>query len=547
MVTGSPLSESTPSTSPDGSNIVSQPSPQETGRIAQAAGILALGNIVSRVLGLIRETVKSHFFGAGGAVDAFGVATIVPTMLYDLLIGGMVNGALVPVFSEYAEKDREGLWELVSVLLNLTVVVLAVFVLLVELFASQVVFLLSSGSSPEVHALATRLLRITVPAVLFLSLSGVLSGLLYALKRFSYPAFTAAVFNGSIVSLALIFHQQLDISAMALGLLVGAVMQVLLQMPGLRDARLRLRLTFKHPGLRRIALLYLPSLLPLAVDVLISRPISYSLASQTGEGGISWMGYATYLTQLPQGLVATAISLAVLPTLSSHAANERINGNGDAFRKTLAHGLRLVLVLIIPATVGLFILARPTVALLYEHGDFLAHDTQMTARALQFYLLGLPFAAVDLLLVFAFYARQDTLTPSLIGVGTILVYLLTAVLLLPHLGLFSLMVADSFKHFLHTCISALFLRKKAVRLAGYGIYRTLGLVLVGAGAMGLITYSSLSVIQLLVPAGVLSEVLMVVVPSVAGAGTYLTLIMLVGVEEVKLLWHAVLRRLSPAV
>ncbi len=544
MVTGSPLSESTPSASPDGT--APQPSLQETSRIAQAAGILALGNIVSRVLGLIRETVKSHFFGAGGAVDAFGVATIVPTMLYDLLIGGMVNGALVPVFSEYAERDRKGLWELVSVLLNLTVVVLAVFVLLVELFAPQVVYLLSSGSSPEVHALATRLLRITVPAVLFLSLSGVLSGLLYALKRFSYPAFTAAVFNGSIVSLALIFHRQLDISAMALGLLVGAMMQVALQMPGLRDARLHLKFTFRHPGLRRIALLYMPSLLPLAVDILISRPISYSLASQTGEGGISWMGYATYLTQLPQGLVATAISLAVLPTLSSHAASERINGNGDSFRKTLAHGLRLVMVLIIPATVGLFLLARPTVALLYEHGDFLAHDTHMTARALQFYLLGLPFAAVDLLLVFAFYARQDTLTPSLIGVGTILVYLLTAVLLLPRLGLFSLMIADSFKHLLHTCISALFLRRKVGPLSGYGIYRTLGAVLVGAMAMGLVTYGSLSVIKMLAPAGVFSEVLMVVVPSAAGAGTYLSLIMLMGVEEVKLLWNAARRRLTPA-
>jgi putative peptidoglycan lipid II flippase len=544
MVTDSPLSESTPSTSPDGT--APQPSLQETSRIAQAAGILALGNIVSRVLGLIRETVKSHFFGAGGAVDAFGVATIVPTMLYDLLIGGMVNGALVPVFSEYAERDRKGLWELVSVLLNLTVIVLAFFVLLVELFAPQVVYLLSSGSSPEVHALATRLLRITVPAVLFLSLSGVLSGLLYALKRFSYPAFTAAVFNGSIVSLALIFHRQLDISAMALGLLVGAMMQVALQMPGLRDARLQPRLTFRHPGLRRIVLLYMPSLLPLAVDILISRPISYSLASQTGEGGISWMGYATYLTQLPQGLVATAISLAVLPTLSSHAASERINGNGDSFRKTLAHGLRLVLVLIIPATVGLFLLARPTVALLYEHGDFLAHDTQMTAQALQFYLLGLPFAAVDLLLVFAFYARQDTLTPSLIGVGTILIYLLTAVLLLPHLGLFSLMIADSFKHLLHTCISAFFLRRKTGPLSNYGIYRTLGVVLVGAMAMGLVTYGSLSVIKILTPAGAFSEVLMVVVPSAAGAGTYLTLIMLMGVEEVKLLWNAARRRLTPA-
>ncbi len=519
----------------------------EASHIARAASVIALGNITSRVLGLARETVKSHFFGAGSAVDAYGVATIVPVMLYDLLIGGMVNGALVPVFSAYVTHNRRDLWGLANALLNLTVVLLAAAVLVIDLLAAPIATLLLSGHSAATLALAVRLMRVTVPAVLFLSLSGVLSALLYALRRFTLPAFTAAVFNAGIVVVTLLLHRQLGIGAMALGLLIGATAQVILQLPGLRGTGFRYDLRLMHPGLYQVARLYAPSLIPLAVDVLISRPVSYALASQAGEGSISWMIYATNLTQLPQGLVATAISLAVLPTLSAHAANERLGRQEDAFRRTLAQGLRLVTVLIIPASVGLFILARPVVALLYEHGDFLALDTAMTAWALRFYLLGLPFAALDLLLVFAFYARQDTVTPALIGVGTILAYLLLAAGLLPTWGLFALMIADSFKHLLHTLISALILGRRIAGWGGLSIPRTAGIVALASAVMGLATYGSLRGVEVLFPSSsVLGEVLAVAVPGLLGASVYTGLAALCGLGELRLLWASLRRRFATA-
>jgi putative peptidoglycan lipid II flippase len=542
VTTDPPLREGIPPATPLESS-PQQQAPAETARIARAAGTIALGNVASRVLGLVRETVKSHFFGAGGAVDAFSVASIVPTMLYDLLVGGMVNSSLVPVFSEYTEERRGELWGLVSAVLGLTIIVMAVFTLVVELFAPQVAFVLSSGSSQEVLELTARLLRITVPAVLFLSLSGVLSGLLYALKRFTFPAFAAAVFNAGIVFVTLAFHRRLGITAMAVGLLVGAILQMGLQLGGLRDANLRLRVNLVHPGLRQVVMLYIPIALGLLVDILIGRPISYNLASQTGEGGISWMNYATYLRQLPQGLVATAVSFAVLPTLSAHANKERSTGDGGPFQITLAQGLRLVTVLIIPASLGLFILARPTVALLYEHGDFLALDTRMTSLALQYYLLGLPFAAVDLLLVFAFYARQDTLTPSLIGIGTVVAYLGVAIVLMPVFGLFSLMIADSFKQLLHMLVSGWILGRRLGGLGKDGIYRTLGIALVAAAAMGIATYGTLTGIELFVPGrDGLIELLSVVGPGVVGVIIYLGLITVLRVEEVHLFWRAIRRR-----
>jgi putative peptidoglycan lipid II flippase len=520
-----------------------QPTAPETGQIARTASIISLGNVASRILGLARELIKSHYFGAGATVDAYNIAVLVPQRLYDLLVGGMVNSSLVPVLSEYAQERREELWGLVSVLLNLILIVLAICVLVVEAFPFQVAFLLSSGKPPEDLALAANLLRITTPAVLFLGLSGLLTGVLYALKRFTLPAFTAAVFNASIVVFVLFFNKRLDITSMVLGLLAGAVLQVALQLPGLRDARLRLRLAISHPALRQIAILYLPILLGLIVDLFV-QAISYNLASiAADEGGISWMGYATTLVQLPQGLVATAVSFAILPTLSAQAVHERSTGQQEAFQATLARGLRLVIVLIIPATVGLFILAHPTVALLLEHGDFLPHDTAITSRALQLYLLGLPFAAVDLLLVFSFYARQDTLTPSLIGIGTIVLNLATALLLMPAIGLFSLMIADSVKQLAHALISWVILRRRLGNLAEHGVSKALGKALLASLVMGLVTYGALWGIRTALSGdNLIIEGLVVGVPALLGAAVYLSLITHLRVEEINLLWQA-LRRL----
>jgi len=519
--------------------------PIETERIARAASIISLGNVASRVLGLAREFLKSHYFGAGSAVAAYEVATIVPNMLYDLLIGGMVNSSLVPVFSEYAAREREELWRMVSALLSLTALVMALFILIVEVFAPTITFMLSRDLSPDAHQTAARLLQITIPAVMFLSLSGVLSGLLYALKRFAFPAFTAAVFNGSIVLGTLLLHKQLGVASMAVGLIIGALGQVVLQIPGLKDAKIIFTLSLRHVGLRRVALLYMPIALGLMVDVLISRPFSYNIASQTaGDGGIPWMRYATYLIQLPQGLVATAVSFAVLPTLSAHAAGERTDADRESFLATLAQGLRLVAVLILPATIGLFILARPIVSLLFQHGAFTPFDTQMTSQALQYYLLGLPFAAFDLLLVFAFYARQDTLTPSLIGVATVLLYIASVILLVPTLGLFSLMFSESLKLLLHTAISAFILRRRLGGLARHGVMRTIGLSMIASAVMGIAAYGALLGVDRIFPAGLVHEVLSVLLPGVLGAGTYIGLISLFRVSEMHLVISALRRRLG---
>lgn len=535
-------------------------------RVAGATGILALGNIASRVLGLARETVLTGLFGATGAADAFLVAILIPKGLFDLLIAGHINSAIVPVLSEVVTKEgKTELWRLLSVLLSLVTTLLAILVLALEIFAPEVVRLVSSGSSEATLSLAADLLRLTAPALIFMGLFALFSGTLYALRSFTWPAFAGVVFNGSIVAIALLFAPPVQvlfttstadfgllvarpasgITVFAVGWLIGALAQMALQLPGLRGARLRLRFNWRHPAVWQITVLYAPVMFSLIMDTLIIRPFSYNLASHTGTGDTAYMNWATTLMQFPQGLVATAISLAILPTLARQATLIEMQGS-RAFKDTLGLGLRLTTTLILPATVGLFMLAVPIIDLIFEHGAFTAANTSITAMALRLYLIGLPFAAWDLLLVYAFYARQDTLTPALVGLLSLTVYMVIALALVDTFGLFSLMIADSAKHITHALVSAYLLRR---RMDGFGSQRLIRTFLKTTSAvilMGLTVYLTLPLLTAITGTdGFIRETLLVVVSGAAYGGLFLMLAFIFRIDELRWLMGLVYRKLSP--
>jgi len=538
---------------------------QRQSRVAGATALLAVGNIASRVLGLVREQVLTYLFGASAAVDAFQVAIIAPRAAYDLLIGGHVNGAIVPVLTDLRANKAE-LWRVLGLLAGLVMALLTGLALLMMAFAPQVVRLAAEGADASTQALAVALLRLTAPGLIFLGLFAVFSGALIALERFIWPAFATVVFNGCIalVTVLLAPPQQVmlagpgdiyapvliarpadGIAAAAIGWLIATVAQFALQLYGLGRARtdgprLRLRLGWRQPALRQIGRLYVPVLAGLLLDTLIVRFFTYNLATQTGiEGAIGYMVWATTLIQFPQGLVATAISLAVLPMLSQ-AANAL-----DDFRATLGLGLRLTLGLILPAAVGVFVLAVPLVRLLFEHGAFTAADTEIVATATRLYLLGLPFAAVDLLLVYAFYARKDTLTPALIGVVSHVVYMVTLLLLIEPLSLYALMIADAIKHVVHALLSAIIL---GLRLRGYGRQGILATGLragIAAAVMGAVGVGLLPPLTAFIGGGgILREAVGVGVAAAIMGAVFLALAWLLRIQELRWLVTRVRQRLG---
>lgn len=525
----------------------SAPSPplaEAAGGLARHASIIALGSVTSRALGFVRDSVMAGLFGAGAHVDALSLALTIPNQIYDLVTGGLVNSALVPVFSEYAAQPRRSdLWRLVSTMLTLAGLVVSALVAGLVVFAPQVVALfaaLGRGQNPEAVIQATPLLRLTLPAVIFLSLSGVLSGVLFALKRFTYPAFTAAVFNASMVVVSLAMARWWGVGAMAAGMLLGAGLQVALQFPGLRDgwAALRPALDWRHPGLRRILRLYVPIIFGLLItqaSIYIGLGLAWGFV-----GGLSAMRYATTLYQFPLGLVAVAVSSAILPTLARQAAE-----GSSAFRQTVVQGLNLVILLIVPATVGLFVLARPVVVVAFERGLFTPADTMVTTQVLRVFLLGLIFAAVDQMLIFAYYARQDTLTPALVGVLSVGVYVAVALLTLRPLNLFALMLADSAKQITHAVVMGLLLSRRLGGFGGTSLWPTLGKVALASLVMGALAAAALLLVDRLPLApGLLHNLARAGVPGLAGLLAYFWLADRLAVREARAALRLLRRRLG---
>jgi putative peptidoglycan lipid II flippase len=508
--------------------------------IARAAGVLAAGNIASRAMGLVRETIIAHFFGATGYVSAFRVASIIPTMVYELLIGGMLSAALVPVLSEYAASERkEELGRVVGVVLGVFGLALAAVVAIVELTAPGVAWLLGGGFSPQLRAVTTNLIRIVIPALLIFGCSGILTGLLYSLRRFSAPAFGAAVYNLGIILAAPLFSRFLDIYSLAVGIMMGALFQFAILVPSLRDIPIRLSISLRHPALKRIFLLYLPIAAGLIVSE-IQVAIDRNLASRTGPSSIAWMANATTLIQFPHGLISIAISTAILPTLARIALSPE---KTEEFLATLGAGIKMVLAAAIPATVGLFVLSYPIIATIFEHGRFTAYDTQYTVLALKFYLIGLIFASVDWPLNYAFYARKDTITPAAVGVLSVLVYLGVALSLMGPLGMVGLVLADSAKHISH-CFTMLFLlHRKVGSLKGQGISRT---VLKSGLASLAMAFAVTEAIQAIPQGSFQGRLTAVLAGGAIGAGVYVAMAMLMRMEEVNLVKEAVLSRLRRA-
>ncbi len=530
-------------------SLTTEPLPAtEAHGLARNASIIALGNVASRGLGFVREFVKAWLFGAGPQVDALNLALTIPMQIYDLVTGGLVNSALVPAFSDYAaEERRTELWRLASLLLSLAAAVIAALVAVLVFFAPQVIgaFVFIGGlvgeqTSPEAVATATTLVRLTLPAVIFLSLSGILTGLLYALKRFTLPAFTSAVFNLNMVVVSLLLAASWGEAAMALGLLVGAVLQVLLQLPGLRDGLRCLRPTFTlgHPGLRRILRAYAPILVSLLVTQI---SVYFGLSVAFGfENGLSWMNYATNLYQFPLGLVGVAISAAILPTLARQAT-----ATSGEYKATLVQGLNLVLALIIPATVGMFLLAEPIVALAFERGRFTPADTAQTAVVLQWFLLGLSFAAVDLLLIAAFYAQRDTLTPSSVGVVSVVVYMVVVIVSRPWLGLLSLMLADAVKQLTHALLTGALLSYRIGGFNGTGLWPTLGRIVLAVTVMAAGVVMTLALTsQIQFTARWLDSLARVLLPGLAGVLIYFGVAVRLNLLEVRMVIDLLRRRLK---
>lgn len=514
-------------------------------RIASAAAIIMVGNLLSRLFGLGREQLASFYFGTGDAIAPFALADSMLTILYDLLISGMVAAALVPVLSEYAVPERRAeLRRIVGTLLTLALIIMGSVTLLLEFCAPALVRLwLTSGSGSIRAALipaAIDNVRLILPAVLLLGISAIVMATHYALGRFAWPAASQAARNAAIIVATIALQRWLGVSSMVVGVLLGATLLVALQLPGLRDVLPRPAFDIHHPAVRRIFKLYAPIFIGLFANT-FGQLIDRNLAWRAGADALGAMRYATTLQQLVLGLVATGISLGALPSLSRQAEA----GDEPAFRATLATALRITTVLIVPATFGLLALAWPLISLIFYHGATSATGARSIMVALLWYLPGTFASAYDQLLIFVFYARKNTLTPQLVGVAAVLGYVATEVLLVGRFGMVALVAANSLQWTFHTVVMFILARKLLGAEERASLVRALA-ICVGAGLpMAALAFGLATGVERVLPGPrLIREASALLLPAAVGGAFYVWAVTRLGVKEFAIVGGAALRRLS---
>ena len=392
----------------------------------------------SRVLGLVREQVFAGLFGAGYTYDAFVVAFRIPNLLRDLFGEGALSAAFVTVFSAYdTNRSQEDTWRLASNVLNFILVLLSGITLLGIIFAGSLVSLLAPDFSLIVGktALTTRLTQIMLPFLVVISLSAVVMGVLNTKGRFFVPAIASSFFNlGSLIGgtgLAFILphFDQPAIVGMAIGTLIGGLLQLGIQLPALFSTGFKYRPIFdiSDPGLHRIFKLMIPATIGLSATQ-INIFINTNFASSCAEGSVSWLYYAFRLVQLPIGVFGVALSIATLPLLARQAAQKNI----AEMKKTMVSSLTMVFALTLPATAGLIVLAEPIIRLIFEHGAFTPADTLATAQTLALYSIGLFAYSANKVLVPAFYALDKTRYPVIASFMAIIFNIIIIKLTIDH-------------------------------------------------------------------------------------------------------------------
>lgn len=378
--------------------------------------ILSCGTLSSRVLGFFRDIILAKLLGTGFRADAFFVALKIPNLFRDLVGEGAVNAAVVPVFAEYLEeKNKIALWRFFSVIVTLALMVLSAIVIVGFFLAPYIVRLLAPGfiSDPSKLALTIHLTKIMFPYLIFIGLTAYSMGILYTFRSFMVPAFSPCLLNISIIASAFVASRMMaePVFGLAIGVLIGGVLQLVVQIPPLRKTGLRFRRlrTLRHPGAFRIGKLLVPRIFGSGVYQLtvLLDTFCASLSGIVGAGGISAIYYANRIVQFPMGVFSVAVATAMLPTLSGMAQKKDM----AAVKKTIVFSLENIFFIMCPTTVVLLLLSTPIVRVLFQRGEFGVYSTKITSSALLFYAIGLfSFGGIKIL-VTAFYALQDTKTP----------------------------------------------------------------------------------------------------------------------------------------
>jgi putative peptidoglycan lipid II flippase len=499
------MSTPAPGPDPEAGSVSAAPIPRPAAhRLARSAGLIGVATMTSRVLGLVRDQVMAYLFGAGNAVDAYNVAFRIPNLVRDLFAEGAMSAAFVPTFTRYLTREgRPAAWRLGNHVVNALFIVTALLVCAGLIFTEPLVTMFAEDYAgvPGKLELTILLTRIMLPFLTLVAVAAAFMGMLNSLNRFFVPALSPAMFNVASILCAILLVPLMPrvglppITAMAIGVLIGGLGQILIQAPMLRSEGYRYRpvLDVREPGLRQVLILMGPGTLGLAATQ-INVFVNTVLATGEGTGAVSWLNYAFRLMYLPLGIFGVSIATAAMPAIARHAAREDVAG----MRHEVASGIAMMTVLNVPATLGLVVLARPIVAMLFERGAFTARDTEATAAALMCYAIGLTGYSVVKVVSPTFYALHESRKPVMVSAASVLVNAALNIAFVTRFGYLGLAVGTSVTALLNASVLLGMLRRRLDGIEGTRLLAVFGRSLAASLAMAAAAYGiESSLVQLL--------------------------------------------------
>jgi putative peptidoglycan lipid II flippase len=518
----------------------------ENHKITKAATLIGTGTLLSRISGFLRDMVVAYFFGAGMATDAFLVAFRIPNFWRRLVGEGSMTVSFIPVYTEYlTQRTEKESQEVTHIAITIAGILLFVLTALGIIFSPVLIKIFAWTWSPtsEKFQLAVTLNRIMFPYLFFIGLFALSMGILNSLRHFFAPAFAAVFLNLSIIVSVFLFYYTFKVPVMtlALGVLAGGVIQFLFQIPFLwkRGITFRFNFNFRHPAIKRIGFLMIPGLIGTAVYQ-INQVIDMMFATSLPDGSVSYLYYADRLMEFPLGIFVIAIGTAALPSFSSLVAQ----GKTEEFKETVSFAFRLGSFICIPAAVGLIALSTPILNLLLQRGAFDYFATEMTAKALLCFSIGLWAIGGVRVLAPAFYSLQDTWTPFKIGLiclGVNIVLILIFIHPLKHAGL---ALATSLSSMLNLFLLYWTLNR---RLGGFDVIKNIKALLkmfLCSFLMGLTAYSICSLGDWTVSGNTIKKVFLLGAGMGGGLGVYLASSYWMKNEEMLFLLNIVKRKLK---
>lgn len=518
----------------------------ENSRVVRAAGVVGMATMLSRVFGFLRDMIVAGLFGAGFTTDAFFVAFRIPNLLRRLLAEGSLTVSFVPVFTEYLRnRSRKEALELADITFTALSILLVAVSLLGILFSPLIVTIMAPGFAkiPAQYELTVFLTRLMFPYIFLISLVALCMGILNSLRHFAAPALAPVVLNLAMILAALTlrgFFRE-PITALAIGVMAGGVLQLAMQWPFLvrMGVRLKPNFRFRHPGVRRIGLLMLPAAFGAAIYQ-INIFIGTILASFLPTGSVSYLYYADRIVELPLGVFAIAVGTATLPSFSEQVAQGRF----AELKRTVAFSLRIILFITIPATVALIALRVPIISVLFQRGEFGVQSTLLTAEALLCYAVGLWAFSTIRIIVSVFYSLQDTKAPMMAAIVALIVNALFSLVLMFPLRHGGLALATSIASAVNVGVLWVILRRRIGKLLDRAFYRSLGKTAVAS----LVMLGVILLIGLIYPwntAGPFNVRLIHLVLCIAGGGAaFLAAAFLFHCPEVTAAFGAIRRRLT---